>query len=91
MSAEPTPVEVGSRELGKVLEIIEASEAVDECPQYQLGSIQEYPFALDMPEAAGPCLETNQTYVAWRLRAVVKRRMVFDPELHLLLNVYNGA
>ena len=43
-----------------------------------------------MPEGAGPCLETDLTYVAWRLRAVVKRRMAFDPELQLLLNVHNG-
>ncbi|HET7273326.1 MAG TPA: hypothetical protein VFI90_19825 [Rubrobacter sp.] len=52
--------------------------------------IKEYSFAFDVPETAGPCLETDQTYVAWRLKAVLKRRMAFDPELQLLLNVYNG-
>ena len=45
---------------------------------------------MDLPVAVGPCLETDQSYVAWMLRAVVKRRMAFDPELQLLLNVYNG-
>ena len=63
---------------------------VDERPRYQTGAIKDYAFALDVPESAGPCLETDQTYVAWRLSAVVKRRMAFDPELQLLLNVYNG-
>lgn len=31
-----------------------------------------------------------ETYVEWRLIAVVKRRIAFDPEVQLLLNVYNG-
>jgi hypothetical protein len=43
-----------------------------------------------VPATAGPWLETDQTYVAWRLRTVMKRRMAFDPELQLMLNVYNG-
>ena len=63
---------------------------MDESPRYQTGSVREYAFALDVPEAAGPCLETDQSYVAWRLRAVMKRRLAFDSELQLLLNVYNG-
>lgn len=45
---------------------------------------------MNLPEAAGPFLETEQTYVAWRLKALVNRRMAFDPELQRLLNVYNG-
>jgi hypothetical protein len=40
-------------------------------------------------EGPGPCLETDQTYVAWRFRAILKCRIAFDPELQLLLNVYN--
>ena len=69
---------------------MEASQAVDESPRYETGSIREYAFAMDVPEVAGPCLETAQTYVAWSLRAVVKRGMAFDPEAQLLLSVYNG-
>ena len=45
---------------------------------------------MDVPEAAGPCLETEQTYVGWWLRAIVDRGMAFDPDLRQLLNVYNG-
>lgn len=83
-------VEAVSRESGNYSESVETSQAVDESPRYLTGSIREYAFAMDVPEAAGPCLETAQTYVAWKLRAVVKRRMAFDPEAELLLNVYNG-
>ena len=89
LSVELSRVEIVSRESGNIPETIEASEVVDESPRYQAGSIKEYPFALDVPEGAGPCLETDLTYVAWRLRAVVKRRMAFDPDRQLLLNVYN--
>ena len=81
-------MEVVSRDSGNLSETVEASEVVDESPRYQAGAIREYAFAIDVPETAGLCLETDQTYVAWRLRAVVKRRMAFDPEM--LLNVYNG-
>lgn len=63
---------------------------VDESPRYQAGSVREYAFAMNVPGEAGPCLETDQTYVAWRLKAVLRRRLGFDPELQLLLNVYNG-
>lgn len=90
LSVELVRVEVVSRGSGNVSETVEASEVVDESPMYQTGSPREYPFAMDVPEAAGPCLETDQTYVAWRLRATLKRRLGFDPELQLLLNVYNG-
>lgn len=69
---------------------VEASEVVDESPRYQTGSSREYPFAMDVSEAAGPCLETDQASVGWWLRATVERRMAFDPELQQLLNVYNG-
>jgi hypothetical protein len=90
LSVELVRVEVVSRESGNLSETVEASEVVDESPRYQTGEIREYPFAMDVPEAAGPCLETDQTYVAWRLRAVLKRRMALDPDLQLMLNVYNG-
>lgn len=90
LSVELVRTEVVSRASGNVSETVEASEVLDESPRYQTGSVREYAFALDVPEAARPCLETDQTYVAWRLRAVMKRRMAFDPELQLLLNVYNG-
>jgi Arrestin (or S-antigen), C-terminal domain len=83
-------VEVVTRESGNLSETVVASEVVDESPRYETGSVREYTFAMDVPGEAGPCLETDQTYVAWRLRAVAKRRMGFDPELQLLLNVYNG-
>jgi hypothetical protein len=79
-----------SRESGNSSETVEAGEVVDESPQYQTGSSREYAFAMDVPEAAGPCLETEQTYVGWKLRAVMNRAMAFDPELLLWLNVYNG-
>jgi hypothetical protein len=90
LSVELVRAEVVSRESGNFSETVQASEVVDESPRYQTGSVREYAFAMDLPEAAGPCLETDQTYVAWRLRAVLERRMAFDPELQLLLNVYNG-
>ena len=63
---------------------------VDESARYQTGSSREYPFAMEVAEAAGPCLETEQTYVGWWLRAIVDRGMAFDPDLRQLLNVYNG-
>jgi hypothetical protein len=53
-------------------------------------SIREYAFAMDVPESAGPCLETDLTSVTWWLRATVERRMAFDPNLQVALNVYNG-
>ncbi len=90
LHVELVRVEVVSRESGNVSETVEASEVVDESPRYQTGSIREYAFAMDVPEAAGPCLETEQTYAAWRLRTVVKRRKAFDAEAQLLLNVHNG-
>jgi hypothetical protein len=90
LSVELVRVEVVTRESGNVSDTVEASHLVDESPRYQTGSLREYAFAMDVPGAAGPCLETDQTYIAWRLRAVPKRRMGFDPKLHLLLNVYNG-
>jgi hypothetical protein len=90
LNVELARVEVVSRASGNISETIEASELVEESPRYQTGSIKEYPFALDVPESAGPCLETDQTFVAWRLRATVERRMAFDPNLQLLLNIYNG-
>ncbi|HJQ28637.1 MAG TPA: hypothetical protein VJ827_04815 [Rubrobacter sp.] len=31
-----------------------------------------------------------ETYVARRLRATLKRRMAFDPDLHVLLGMYDG-
>jgi hypothetical protein len=82
--------EVVSRASGNSLETVEASEVVDESLRYQTGSSREYDFAMDVPEGAGPCLETDLTYVSWTLRAVVNRRMAFDPEMQLWLNVYNG-
>lgn len=90
LSVELVRVEAVTRASGNYSETIEASQLVDESPRYQTGSVREYAFALDVPEAAGPCLETDQFYVAWRLRAVMKRRLAFDSELQLLLNVYNG-
>ena len=81
LSVELARVEVVSRESGNFSETVEASEVVDESPRYQTGASREYAFAMDVPEAAGPCLQTEQTYVAWRLRVVVKRRIAFDPEL----------
>jgi hypothetical protein len=90
LSVELVRVEVVSRGSGNLSESVHASEVVDESPRYQTGAIREYSFAMDVPGEAGPCLETDQTYVAWKLRAVVKRRMAFDPELQLFLNVYNG-
>jgi hypothetical protein len=45
---------------------------------------------MDVPESAGPCLETDLTSVGWWLRATVERRMAFDPNVQVALNVYNG-
>jgi len=70
---------------------VEASEVVDESTQIQTGSSREYAFAMDVPEAAGPCLETEQTYVGWWLRATMVRGMAFDPDLQQLLNVYDDS
>jgi hypothetical protein len=61
LNVELARVEVVSRASGNISETIEASELVEESPRYQTGSIKEYPFALDVPESAGPCLETDQT------------------------------
>ncbi len=83
-------VEVVSRASGNFSETVEASQVVDESPRYQTGSIREYAFAMDVPETAGPGLQTDQTYADWRLRAVLKRRLGFDPEVQSFLNVYNG-
>jgi hypothetical protein len=90
LRVEPARVELVSRGSGNSSETVEASEVVDESPRYQTGSSREYPFAMDVPESAGPCLETDQTSVGWWLRATVERRMAFDPNLQLPLNVYNG-
>ena len=83
-------VEAVPRDAGNFSETVEAGEVVEESPRYQTGSSREYAFAMDVPEAAGPCLETEQTYVAWRLRAMMNRRMAYDPELQVQLNVYNA-
>jgi hypothetical protein len=90
MSIELVRLEVVSRASGNSSETVEGSVVVDESPRYQTGAIREYAFAMDVPEAAGPCLQTDQTYVEWRLRAVVNRAMAFDSELQQQLNVYNG-
>jgi hypothetical protein len=90
LSVELVRAEVVSRNSGNFSETVEASEVVDESPRYQAGSVREYDFAMDVPGEAGPCLETELTYAAWRLRAVLRRRLGFDPELQLTLNVYNG-
>ncbi len=79
-----------SRASGNVSETVEASEVLDESPRYQTGSSREYPFAMDVPESAGPCLETDLTSVGWWPRATVERRIAFDPNVQVALNVYNG-
>ena len=89
-NVEHVRVEIVSRNSGNFSETVEASEVVDESPRYQAWLIREYAFAMDLPKAAGPCLETDQTSVAWRLRTLMRRRLGFDPELQPLLNVYNG-
>jgi hypothetical protein len=90
LSIELVRLEVVSRGSGNSSESVEASQVVDESPRYQTGSIREYAFAIDVPQAAGPCLETEQTYVGWTLKTVVDRAMAFNAELKQLLNVYNG-
>jgi hypothetical protein len=90
LRVELARVELVSRGSGNSSETIHASEALDESPRYQTGSSREYAFAMDVPEAAGPCLETDLTSVGWWLRATVERRMAFDPNLQVPLNVYNG-
>jgi hypothetical protein len=82
--------EIVPRASGNSSETVEASEVGDESPQLQMGLSREYTFAMDVPEAAGPSLKTEQTYVGWWLRAVVDRGLAFDYELKQLLNVYNG-
>ena len=79
-----------SRDAGNYSQTVQAGEVVDESPRYQTGSSREYAFAMDVPEAAGPCLETAQTYAGCWLMATVERRMAFDPNLQVALNVYNG-
>jgi Arrestin (or S-antigen), C-terminal domain len=90
LRVELTRTELVSRASGNLSETVEASEVVEERPEYQAGSSREYPFAMDVPASAGPGLETDQTSVGWWLTATVERRMSFDPNLQLLLNVYNG-
>jgi hypothetical protein len=90
LSIELARVELVSRASGNFSETIEASGVADESPQYQTGSIREYAFAMDVPEAAGPCLQTEQTYVGWTLKAVMDRALAFNSELQQQLNVYNG-
>lgn len=82
--------EIVPREAGNTAETVQASQVVVERPRFQTGSSREYAFAMEVPEAAGPCLKTEQTYVGWWLRAVVDRGMAIDYELKQLLNVYNG-
>ncbi len=82
--------EIVPREAGNTAETVQASAVIDESPRFQAGSSREYAFAMEVPEAAGPCLKTEQTYVGWWLRAVVDRGMAIDYELKQLLNVYNG-
>jgi hypothetical protein len=90
LRVELARVEFVSRDSGNSSETVEARVVVDESARYQTGSSREYPFAMEVAEAAGPCLETEQTYVGWWLRAIVDRGMAFDPDLRQLLNVYNG-
>jgi sporulation-control protein spo0M len=82
--------EIVPRASGNTWEVVLASQVVDEHPMLQPGSNREYAFSLDVPEAAGPSLKTDQTYVGWWLRAVVDLSMALDYELNQLLNVYNG-
>jgi hypothetical protein len=82
--------EIVPRASGNTSETVQASDVVAESPLFQIGVSREYTFALDVPEATGPSLKTDQTYVGWWLRAVVDRGMAFDYELKQLLNVYNG-
>jgi hypothetical protein len=79
-----------SRDAHNYSETVQTGEVVEESPRYQTGSSREYPFVLDVPEAAGPCLQTAQTFVVWTLRAMMPRSMNFDLQLGLGLNVYNG-
>ena len=90
LRVELARAEVVSRDSGNFSETVEAGEVVDESPRYQTRASREYAFAMDVPGAAGPCLQTEQTYVAWRLKATMVRGMAFDPDLQQLLNVYNG-
>jgi hypothetical protein len=90
LRVELARTELVSRASGNVSETIEASEVLEESPRYETGSSREYAFAMDVPEGAGPCLETDLTSVSWTLRAVVNRRMAYDPETQLWINVYNG-
>jgi Arrestin (or S-antigen), C-terminal domain len=90
LRVELARAEYVSRGSGNSSETVEASEVLEESPRYETGSSREYAFAMDVPEGAGPCLETDLTHVSWTLRAVVNRRMAFDPEMQLWLNVYNG-
>ena len=82
--------EIVPRASGNTSETVQASEVLDESPQFQTGLSREYAFAMEVPGAAGPSLKTEQTYVGWWLRAVVDRGLAFDYELKQLLNVYNG-
>ncbi|MDQ3911123.1 MAG: zinc-ribbon domain-containing protein [Actinomycetota bacterium] len=82
--------EIVPRASGNTRERVQATETVEEGPQYRAGMMREYPFSLEIPGASGPSLKTNQTYVGWWLRAVVDRNLAFDYELRQLLNVYNG-
>ncbi len=79
-----------SRSSGNVLEAVEASVAVEERAWFRSGTSREYPFALEVPPGAGPCLKTEQSSVGWWLRAVVDRELTLDYGLNVLLNVYNG-
>ncbi len=82
--------EIVPRSAGNTSETVPASVVVEQSPRFQTGMSREYAFAVDVPEAAGPDLKTEQTYVGWWLRAVMDRELALDYELRQLLNVYNG-
>ena len=84
--------EIVLRDEGNTDETIEAQATVAESPRLQSGISQEYPFGVAVPRRASACpsSETEQTYVGWFIRGVIRRKLHRDYTLEQELNIYNG-
>lgn len=54
------------------------------------GARHSYDFELRVPDDAAPCLATKHGVIGWVVRGVVDRRLRFDAEAKLPLNVYTA-
>jgi hypothetical protein len=84
--------EIVLKDEGNTDETIEAQDTVAESTRMQSGISQEHPFGVAVPRRASACpsSETEQTYVRWFIRGVIRRKLHRDPTLEQELNIYNG-